>query len=133
MTTIVICALIAVMLPYLAKAPVAIAQHKIGGYDNAHPRAQQAKLTGFGARALAAHQNSFESLIVFSVAVAVVLGTKILGSTIEYLAIGHIVARVLYCILYYLNLHILRSITWAVGLGCAVAMIALSLSWIRQH
>ncbi|MBD1582706.1 MAPEG family protein [Pseudoalteromonas sp. JBTF-M23] len=127
MTTILICALIAVILPYLAKAPVAIAMNRLGGYDNQHPRAQQAQLTGFGARALAAHQNCFESLTVFAVAVAVVLGTNTVGSTVQYLAIGHIVARILYCVFYYLNLHIFRSLIWAVGLGCAIAMIAVSL------
>ncbi|MCF6437310.1 MAPEG family protein [Pseudoalteromonas sp. MMG022] len=127
MTTILICALIAVLLPYLTKVPVAIAMNKLGGYDNQHPRAQQAQLTGFGARALAAHQNSFESLAVFTLAVAVVLGTNTIGTTVQYLAVAHIVARVLYCLFYYMNLHVLRSLIWAVGLGCAIAMIAVSL------
>ncbi|WP_105166543.1 MAPEG family protein [Pseudoalteromonas sp. T1lg23B] len=127
MTTILICALIAALLPYLAKVPLAIAMNKLGGYDNQHPRAQQAQLTGFGARALAAHQNSFESLAVFTLAVAVVLGTNTLGTIVQYLAVAHIVARVLYCLFYYLNLHVLRSLIWAVGLGCAIAMIAVSL------
>ncbi|CAH9065491.1 hypothetical protein PSECIP111951_03723 [Pseudoalteromonas holothuriae] len=127
MTTILICALIAVILPYLAKAPLAIAMNKLGGYDNQHPRAQQTQLTGFGARALAAHQNCFESLAVFAVAVAVVLGTNTIGATVQYLAITHIVARILYCLFYYLNLHVLRSLVWAVGTGCAIAMIVVSL------
>ena len=56
MNILIICLFIAMLLPYLAKMPVAVAMAKLGGYDNAHPRAQQAKLTGFGARALAGHQ-----------------------------------------------------------------------------
>lgn len=63
MTILIICLFIAMVLPIVAKIPVAIAMNNAGGYDNNHPRAQQAKLTGFGARALAAHQNAFESLI----------------------------------------------------------------------
>jgi len=42
---------------------------EVWGYNNSHPREQQSKLTGFGARALTAHQNAFESLIIFAPAV----------------------------------------------------------------
>lgn len=127
MTTLLICALVAVLLPYLAKLPVAIEMNKLGGYDNRHPRAQQAKLEGFGARALAAHQNSFESLIVFSVALAVVLGSNNVNAMTEYLAITHIVARILYCVFYYMNIDKLRSLVWLVGIGSAVGMIGVSI------
>ncbi|TMP43779.1 hypothetical protein CWB96_17555 [Pseudoalteromonas citrea] len=127
MTTLLICALVAVLLPYLAKLPVAIEMNKLGGYDNRHPRAQQAKLEGFGARALAAHQNSFESLIVFSVALAVVLGSNNVNAVTEYLAITHIVARILYCVFYYMNIDKLRSLVWLVGIGSAVGMIGVSI------
>lgn len=123
MTTLLICALLAVLMPYLAKAPVALTMNKLDGYDNKHPRDQQSKLTGFGARALAAHQNCFEALAVFAVALAVVLGTNNVHQVTELLAITHIVARVLYCVFYYLNLDILRSLLWFIGLGAAVAMI----------
>lgn len=127
MTTLILCALIAVLLPYLAKAPVAFAQNKLAGYDNKHPREQQSKLTGFGARALAAHQNSFESLIVFGVAFAVVMSTNNVYHVTETLAVMHVVSRVMYCIFYYINQDILRSLVWLVGYVCAVAMIAVCL------
>ncbi|MGX1114185.1 putative MAPEG superfamily protein [Pseudoalteromonas sp. MBR-15] len=127
MTTLILCALIAVLLPYLAKAPVAFAQNKLAGYDNKHPREQQSKLTGFGARALAAHQNSFESLIVFGVALAVVMSTNNVYHVTETLAIMHVVSRVMYCIFYYINQDILRSLVWLVGYVCAVAMLAVCL------
>ncbi|QPL43002.1 MAPEG family protein [Pseudoalteromonas sp. A41-2] len=127
MTTLILCALIAVLLPYLAKVPVAFAQNKLAGYDNKHPREQQSKLTGFGARALAAHQNSFESLIVFGVALAVVMSTNNVYHVTETLAVMHVVSRVMYCIFYYINQDILRSLVWLVGYVCAVAMIAVCL------
>ncbi|EWH04110.1 membrane protein [Pseudoalteromonas lipolytica SCSIO 04301] len=127
MTTLILCALIAVLLPYLAKAPVAFAQNKLAGYDNKHPREQQSKLTGFGARALAAHQNSFESLIIFGVALAVVMSTNNVYHVTETLAVMHVVSRVMYCIFYYINQDILRSLVWLVGYVCAVAMIAVCL------
>ncbi|WP_105253460.1 MAPEG family protein [Pseudoalteromonas sp. T1lg75] len=125
MSTLVICALLACLIPFLAKAPLAWAQQQSGGYDNRHPRAQQQALTGFGARALAAHQNSFESLIVFAVALAVVLGTNTSGAVMDTLAITYLLARVLYCLCYWYNWHVARSLIWALSLACPLAMIAL--------
>ena len=44
---------------------------QFGTLDNKHPRAQQARLEGVGARVLAAQQNAWEALPVFSAAVLV--------------------------------------------------------------
>lgn len=126
MTILIACALLAVVMPYLARIPAVIELNKLGGYDNKHPRQQQTQLTGLGARALAAHQNCFESLAVFAVALAVVLGTNNVNAVTETLAMSHIVARVLFCVFYYLNLDIMRSIMWFVGISTAIAMIAVS-------
>ena len=68
LTILIYCLIAAALLPYAAKIPVAFAMANIGGYDNQHPRSQQAKLEGFGARAFAAHQNAFESLLIFAIA-----------------------------------------------------------------
>ena len=119
MTILIFSLISAALLPYIAKIPVAIAMNKEGGYDNNHPRDQQAKLQGFGARALAAHQNAFESLIVFSSATLLAIATETVGDTIEILAITHIIARVLYHILYLINIGILRSLSWGVGIVCS--------------
>ena len=127
METIIICSLIAVSLPYLAKMPLAIAMSKESRYDNKNPRQQQARLTGFGARTLAAHQTSFEALIIFGVAIAVVLATNTTTATVEYLAITHIVARVIYCVMYYINQDKLRSLSWFVATACPLAMIWLAI------
>lgn len=115
MTTLIICLFIAALLPFVAKIPVAIAMHKLNGYNNNHPRSQQAKLTGFGARALAAHQNAFESLAVFAPAILLAIATHNTGALIEQLAIAHVVARVFYNIAYLINLGTIRSIIWAIG------------------
>ncbi len=125
MTTLVVCALLAVLMPYLAKVPVAVAMAKLGRYDNKHPRSQQAKLTGFGAWALAAHQNCFESLAVFAIAIAAVLGSNSVNAVTETLAVTHIVSRTLYCIFYWLNLDIIRSLVWFIGLGTAMIVVSI--------
>ena len=123
MTILIWCLFAATLLPYLAKAPVAIAMNKLEGYDNDHPRSQQAKLTGFGARALAAHQNAFESLIIFVPAVLLAIATNTITDTVTLLAIAHVIARVAYNVLYLLNIGTVRSIVWAIATISSFAII----------
>ncbi|PKI14291.1 MAPEG family protein [Colwellia sp. 12G3] len=123
MTILIICLFLALLLPLLAKGPVAYAMAKLGGYNNNHPRQQQSKLTGFGARALAAHQNAFESVILFAPAVILALVTGNTQQNIVILAVVHVVARVLYNILYLLNISLLRSIAWAVATLCSFVIV----------
>jgi len=123
MNTIILCAFFAALLPYLAKVPLAIAMNRESKYDNNNPRAQQARLTGFGARALAAHQNSFESLIIFGLAVALVLASDSASMTMQWLAVTHVLARVVYCVMYYIDQDKLRSLSWFVATGCSFTMI----------
>ncbi len=129
MNIIILCAFIAALLPYLAKVPLAVAMNKESKYDNNYPRDQQTRLTGFGARALAAHQNSFESLIIFATAVAVVLATNTTNETVQALAITHVVARIVFCFMYYINQDKLRSISWFVATICSFSMIWQALSF----
>ena len=124
MYTLILCLFIACLLPYLSKIPVAIAMNKQpAGYDNNHPRAQQTSLTGFGARAVAAHQNSFESLIIFAAAILAALSTQHLSFTIQSLAILHLITRIVYHLFYLLNWAMLRSTIWAVGLIASLSII----------
>ncbi len=123
MTILIICLFIALLLPLLAKGPVAYAMAKLGGYNNTHPRSQQSKLTGFGARALAAHQNAFESVILFAPAILLALITKNTDTVVIALAVIHIIARVLYNIFYLLKMSLLRSIVWAIATLCSFAII----------
>ncbi|MCJ8305059.1 MAPEG family protein [Shewanella sp.] len=119
MTTLLICLFIAMLLPYLTKGPVAWAMAKAGGYDNAHPRGQQAKLTGFGARAVAGHQNAFESLLIFGLAVVTAIATDNVNDTVVTLAIVHVMARIAYQLLYLIDKGTLRSLAWFVAVFCS--------------
>ncbi|MEZ9200444.1 MAPEG family protein [Shewanella sp. 10N.286.54.B9] len=116
MTTLLTCLLIAMLLPYLAKGPVAVAMAKLGGYDNSHPREQQSKLTGYGARAVAGHQNAFESLLIFGIAALTVMATNNVNAVVEVAAIVHVVARMAYQILYLKDKGTLRSLSWFVAI-----------------
>jgi uncharacterized MAPEG superfamily protein len=122
MQTILICLLIAILLPYIAKIPVAMAMAKLGRYDNNHPRAQQAQLTGFGARAVAGHQNAFESLVIFGIAVLTALVTNNVTDIAAMLAIVHVVARLVYHVLYLMNFGTLRSLSWFVAIGASIGI-----------
>ncbi|WP_206483513.1 MAPEG family protein [Thalassotalea sp. G2M2-11] len=123
MTVLIYCLFIALLLPYLGKIPVAIAMHRLGGYDNNHPRAQQAKLTGFGARALAAHQNAFESLMIFAPAILLAIATHQTGQWVQQLALLHVGARVVYQILYLVNISVLRSLVWGIATVCSFLIV----------
>jgi len=124
MHTLILCLFIACIIPYISKIPLAIAMsNQPGGYDNNHPRAQQASLTGFGARANAGHQNSFESLIIFSAAILTALATQHTSNTIQWLAIFYLVVRFIYHIFYLLNWATLRSITWGFSLVASLSII----------
>lgn len=124
MTILLTCLLIAMLLPYLAKGPVAVAMAKLGGYDNHHPRTQQAQLTGFGARAVAGHQNAFESLLLFGLSALTVIALDKVNDTVALLAIVHVLARILYHILYLLDKSTMRSISWFVGVFCTFGIFA---------
>jgi uncharacterized MAPEG superfamily protein len=124
MTTLIICLLIALLLPILAKAPVAFAMSKLGGYNNNRPREQQQELTGFGARALAAHQNAFESLILFTPAIILAIATNNTQMSVCVFAIIHVVSRILYNLFYLVDWHLLRSIVWAIATLASYAIVA---------
>lgn len=127
MNTLLICLYIACLLPYLSKLPLAYAMSQLGGYDNTHPRAQQSALKGFGQRALAAHQNSFEALIIFGLAILVVICTGHVSIWAKYYAIGFIIFRIAYHTLYLANFSTTRSIVWFCGIYCSFALMGLPL------
>jgi uncharacterized MAPEG superfamily protein len=119
------CLFFAALMLVLTKIPVAIAMARIDGrgYDNRHPRDQQAALRGWGARALAAHQNMFEAFPLFAAGVLVTQVTQVQGATVDVLAGVFVVARVLYTVLYLINQHALRSLVWIIGFASCLALL----------
>jgi uncharacterized MAPEG superfamily protein len=110
------------LLIFIAKIPVAREMQAQGGYDNHLPRNQQAQLTGFGARALAAHQNSFEAFMLFAAGVLMAHTTQTAGWLIDGLAIIFVIARVIYLVCYWADLAWQRSLIWFVGLVCSLLL-----------
>ncbi|PWB71515.1 MAG: hypothetical protein C3F15_12630 [Holophagae bacterium] len=109
------CIVAAWVVVYLTKLPIALAMQRAGGYDNRHPRAQQAALNGWGARALAAHLNGFETFAPFAAAVLVADAVGAPDGLVAGLAVLFVVSRVAYVACYIADLSSLRSAVWGVG------------------
>lgn len=105
-----------VVMPMIAKVPLAFMMNKAGGYDNRHPRDQQAQLSGLGARAYAAHQNCFEAICLFAPSVLLVLALDEHNVYTAQLCIAYVITRLLYLGFYWANWHVARSTVWVLGI-----------------
>ena len=111
--------LLAALLPYVT---VAIAKLSGSDYDNASPRPWSATLTGWRARAYAAHQNHLEAFAPFAAAVIVATLTNAPPPLVERLAIAFVLLRVAYTAAYIRGNGWLRSAAWALGFVCIAAL-----------
>ena len=113
------CVLFMGLFPYVATG---IAKKGFEGYDNSMPRQWLAKQTGFRARANAAQANLFESLPFFFAAIIIASVANAPQGRVDLLAIGFVIARIVYLICYIANWPTIRSIVWLAGLVCVVAI-----------
>lgn len=117
------CVFFAALLIYIARIPVGKAmKEEGGGYDNHNPRAQQARLTGFGARALAAHLNSIEMFPLFLAGVLMAHTTDTRGWLVDGLALTFIAARLVFLFCYWRDLSTPRSLAWFISLLCCLVL-----------
>ena len=127
MTTPFWCILVAALLPYIwSSAGVKARVDQFGSLDNNHPRAQQAKLEGWGARALGASANGFETLPFF---VAAVLIAHLCGASPGASAtwsLVYVASRVAHGVLYVADVATLRSLAFGVGQAACVALFVLA-------
>jgi uncharacterized MAPEG superfamily protein len=116
------CILIAAVLPYIWTT---IGKSAGSGYDNHDPRAWIAKQTHPRVqRGNAAHLNAFEAFAPFTAGVLMAQAAGVDASRITTLAVAFIVCRVLHGVFYLTDKHALRSLSWVVGIGCVVALMA---------
>ncbi|NJN49348.1 MAG: MAPEG family protein [Alkalinema sp. RL_2_19] len=104
-------AAVLVYVPFMAVGFARLAS----GYDMNAPRAMFDQLPGWGQRATWAHQNSWESFVLYAAAalMADVSGTD--ATTIRWAALAYLVARLLFSVFYIANIAPLRSLMFAVG------------------
>ena len=117
---------IAAALIYLPFLVVAYGRLQMG-YDMSAPRAMFDKLPPFAQRATWAHQNSFETFIVFAAAAITAYITGQDSPLVAGSAIAFVVARLFYSIFYILDVPLLRSLMFAVGSTSTAILFVLSL------
>ena len=116
------CVLVAAVLPYLW---VVLAKARGERYDNRDPRAWLARQTDPRvARANAAQLNAFEAFPAFTAGVVLADLAGVPDARISLLAMVFIVARVLHGLFYVGGAPIARSLSWLVGIVCALALLA---------
>jgi len=116
------CVFTAILLPLLYTA---IAKFSGGDYlpkNNLAPRLFLNGLEGFRQRANWTQMNTHESIPAFMA--AVIIAHQIGGdqSLIDGLAIAYIISRLVYGVLYMMDLGILRTLVWTVSLLCILGM-----------
>lgn len=121
----IILMVLAVLLPFVC----AIIAKMVGGFrfaDNAQPRAFLAKTEGLSARIHAAQLNSFEGLPIFLAAVLMALYAFVPVHIINQLAGVYIASRLLFIISYAMNLSMVRSVSWAIGIVACLLLFGLA-------
>lgn len=92
---------------------------QVNKFDNRHPRAQQAELTGMAARVLAAQKNAWEALIFYSAVTLLAFYSSVNLRDLSEAAILFLACRILHPIFYALDMALFRSLIFIVGwLSC---------------
>lgn len=121
--------LAAIVLVFIPRAVVVAAIARSGEpFDNRHPRAQQARLEGLGARANAAHQNAFEALILYTPAALAAFVTGVPSGTAAVLAAIFVLARLVYTALYLADRAVARSLVWGIGFAATLALLGFAIA-----
>ncbi|NJO77426.1 MAG: MAPEG family protein [Cyanobacteria bacterium RM1_2_2] len=128
-TLLLYCIVAAAVLIYLPFLVVGFARVQ-AGYDMAAPRAMFDKLPAYAQRATWAHQNSFESFMLFAAAALMAYMTQVDSPTAKGAAIAYVVARFLYSAFYILNVPLLRSLMFGVGSATIATLMILSLQQV---
>jgi uncharacterized MAPEG superfamily protein len=125
-TTLLYCIAVAAALVYAPFLVVAYGRVKVG-YDTVAPRALFDKLPAYAQRASWAHQNSFESFVLFAAADLMAYVTQVESGLAVDAGIAYLVARCLYSLFYILNVPLLRSLMFGVGSASIATLMILSL------
>ena len=116
----------AAALVYAPFLVVALARLQLG-YDSSAPRAMFDRLPAYAQRATWAHQNSFETFMLFSAAALMAFVTGVDSEAAGWAAIAFPVARLLFSVFYILNVPLGRSLMFAISSSCTVSLFYFSL------
>lgn len=105
---------LAAVLVYVPFFAVGYARLQVG-YDQSAPRAMLAKLPPYAQRATWAHENAFESMILFAPAALMAYITQQQSTVALGAAVVYLVARALYPVFYIANVPALRSLMFGLA------------------
>lgn len=125
MTVAYWCVLAAILLPYIWTG-VAKFTSGFRPRDNHNPREYLDKLEGPAKRAHWAQLNTFESIPGFMAAVIIAHLAAAPQVAVDAIAVTYIGLRLLYGVLYIADKARLRSLVWAGGVACIVALFVVS-------
>ncbi len=111
------CVLFAALMPIVLSG---IAKGGNESFDNARPRVYLAALQGWRQRANWAQQNAWEAFAPFAAGVVIAAQTGVAQSTMDLLAGGFMLARVLHAAFYIGDQPTLRSLAYLAGLFCTI-------------
>jgi len=120
------CIAAAAALIYLPFLVVGYARMSVG-YDIGAPRAMFDKLPPYAQRATWAHQNSFETFMIFAAAALMAYVTNLDSTVAVGAAIAFVVVRLLYSVFYITNVPLARSLMFGIGSLCSGTLIILSI------
>ena len=120
------CIAAAAALVYAPFLVVALARLQLG-YDSSAPRAMFERLPAYAQRATWAHQNSFETFMLFSAAALMAFVTGVDSEAAGWAAIAFPLARLLFSVFYILNVPLGRSLMFAISSSCTVTLFYFSL------
>ena len=91
-------------------------------FDNSKPRDYMEHLAGARKRAHWAVQNGHETFPLFVAAVLLAERASAVQATVDMLAVGFVVCRLVYGVMYVLDKATLRSLVWAAAMGFIVTL-----------
>ncbi len=128
-STLLYCVAAAAALIYFPFLIVGYGRVKVG-YDTSAPRALFDKLPAFAQRATWAHENSFESFVLFAAAALMAYMTQVSSPLAAKVAIAYVIARFFYSLFYVFNVPLGRSLMFAVGSTSIATLMILSLAQV---
>ncbi len=120
------CIVLGAILVYAPFLVVAYGRVKVG-YDLGAPRALFEKLPDYAKRATWAHQNSFETFILFATASFMAYLTEQDSVLAIGASVAFVIGRFFYSIFYILNVPIGRSLMFAISSSGTAILFVLSL------
>ena len=120
------CIVLGAILVYAPFLVVAYGRVTVG-YDMGAPRAMFEKLPGYAKRATWAHQNSFETFILFAAASFMAYVTEQDSVLAIGASVAFVVGRFFYSVFYILDIPIGRSLMFAISSSGTAILFILSL------